>query len=159
LTLTSPFVDLLASSPRAIKHTMHAYLFIVAHLILPQAIPPFLMAFRPQLSTKSRAAIFAFYTFLCLLPLTYSWGTMSDYFNYGVGMTFPGLLCNATALVWCCDPLEEYRHDTDTESKPPREMGWLERMWWCISAFVNVRGIGWNYQVTEFFLRVWWLLT
>lgn len=66
--------------------------------------------------------------------------------NFSMGTAFATAIFRALDLLLLCNPMAEFRHNTQNSSL--YELLLWKRLYHAICIFCNTRGIGWNYQVS-----------
>lgn len=116
-------------------------LSIIRHFILPEVIATLLVAFYPPPIWRFSCLIVICY--LCFTALLSTTGDGLQ--NYSIGSGLAADVMMLICLVWLVNPIHDCRHESDTS--PPNEQTWEQRVYWAFSLRRNPRGIGWNYQV------------
>lgn len=117
------------------------------HFIVPEFLLVFLIATRrgPN-SIVWRLLGFAFYVFLNVHAISFTTGEAAA--DYGLGSLFGVNVFTAIHFLWLTDPLNEFYHENDL--MPPKHMSFYRRLYWAACLRWNLRGIGWNCQVSSF---------
>ena len=67
--------------------------------------------------------------------------------NYSVGCAFGPLFFNAVALLLLSDPVRECKYVSQTEDTA--KMPFWKRVYWVLCIQCNLRGIRWNFEVSD----------
>ncbi|KAE9395795.1 hypothetical protein BT96DRAFT_825753 [Gymnopus androsaceus JB14] len=72
--------------------------------------------------------------------------TGDTWLDYSNGSTLGGDIFKTLYLLFLVDPVLDWRHRSDGETKIVDRPRW-QRIYWCLCASFTLRGVGWNYQV------------
>ncbi|THH16553.1 hypothetical protein EW146_g4107 [Bondarzewia mesenterica] len=115
----------------------------IQFIILPDFLLCLLIATKP--SELFRFLGFCLYTYFNVRGMYFTTGDPLQ--DYSIGSAFGAQIFIAIYLLWLTSPIDEFRHERDTV--PPRELPLWRRLYWAFTVCRNVRGVGWNYLVSN----------
>ncbi|KIK56854.1 hypothetical protein GYMLUDRAFT_775031 [Collybiopsis luxurians FD-317 M1] len=74
--------------------------------------------------------------------------TGDTWFDYSNGSTLSGDIVKTMYMLFLVDPVRDWRHKSDGK-RSIASFPWWKRVYWCICAAFTMRGVGWNYQISQ----------
>ena len=124
----------------------HGTLLTLAYVVVPPIALSCVVAIRPALPV--RVAAFCALLAVCALAVT-TFTTGDDFQDYFFGVHVASLALTGCCFLLLSDPMVDFRHESDGSAgvTDPASLPVHRKVYRALCIFINIRGVGWNYQV------------
>ena len=121
-------------------------LLTLAYVVVPPIALSYLVAIRPALPV--RVAAFCALLAVCVLAVT-TYTTGDEFQDYFLGNHFASLVFTGCYFLLLSNPMADFRHESDSSAGvvDPASLPVHRKAYRALCIFINMRGVGWNYQV------------